>query len=70
MDDSNEYLNAMKSAALRYGVQYIETRTCGMTTLSEIYADCYENGTRGGHPTNEGQLRIGAYMARLLNGYL
>lgn len=70
MDDSNEYLNAMKSAALRYGVQYIETRTCGMTPLSEVYADCYENGTRGGHPTNAGQLRIGAYMARLLNGYL
>ena len=63
---NSEYIERMKEVALAYGIEYIETRTCGVTTLSEIYADCYESGTSGGHPTGAGQIKIGEYMTRLL----
>lgn len=49
-----------------YGVEYIETRTCGVTRFSDVYAECFENGVNGGHPTGVGQQKIGAYMTRLM----
>lgn len=61
-----EYITRMQEVCLMYGVEYIETRTCGVTTLSDVYAECYENGTNGGHPTGVGQQKIGAYMTRLM----
>lgn len=64
---NTEYIERMKEVALMYGIEYIETRTCGVTRFSDIYADCYENGTNGGHPTGTGQAKIGEYMTRLLN---
>jgi lysophospholipase L1-like esterase len=62
-----EYIERMKEVALAYGVEYIETRTCGVTTLSAVYADCYENGINGGHPTANGQNKIAEYMTRLMS---
>ena len=61
-----EYITRMQEVCLMYGVEYIETRTCGVTTLSDVYAECYENGTNGGHSTGVGQQKIGAYMTRLM----
>ena len=61
-----EYITRMQEVCLMYGVEYIETRTCGVTTLSDVYAECYESGTNGGHPTDVGQQKIGAYMTRLM----
>ena len=61
-----EYITRMQEVCLMYGVEYIETRTCGVTTLSDVYAECYESGTNGGHPTGVGQQKIGAYMTRLM----
>ena len=65
--DASTYIDKMKELCLRYGVEYIETRTCGITNISEIYADCFENGTSGGHPTAKGQQKIARYMARLFS---
>ena len=65
--DTSAYIDKMKELCLRYGVEYIETRTCGITNISEIYADCFENGTSGGHPTAKGQQKIARYMARLFS---
>lgn len=61
-----EYITRMQEVCLMYGVEYIETRTCGVTRFSGVYADCYENGVNGGHLTNAGQQKIGAYMTRLM----
>lgn len=63
-----EYLTRMQDVCLMYGVEYIETRTCGVTRFSDVYAECYERGVNGGHPTGVGQQKIGAYMTRLLRG--
>ena len=65
-----EYITRMQEVCLMYGVEYIETRTCGVTTLSDVYAQCYENGTNGGHPTGVGQQKIGAYMTRLMQSQM
>lgn len=61
-----EYITRMQEVCLMYGVEYIETRTCGVTRFSDVYAECYEYGTNGGHPTGVGQQKIGAYMTRLM----
>lgn len=61
-----EYITRMQEVCLMYGVEYIETRTCGVTRFSDAYAECYENGVNGGHPTGVGQQKIGAYMTRLM----
>ena len=61
-----EYITRMQEVCLMYGVEYIETRTCGVTRFSDVYAECYERGTNGGHPTGVGQQKIGAYMTRLM----
>lgn len=61
-----EYITRMQEVCLMYGVEYIETRTCGVTRFSDVYAECYESGTNGGHPTVVGQQKIGAYMTRLM----
>ena len=60
------FLARMREVCLMYGVEYIETRTCGVTRFSDVYAECYEKGVNGGHPTVEGQQKIGAYMTRLI----
>lgn len=65
-----EYITRMQDVCLMYGVEYIETRTCGVTRFSDVYADCYENGVNGGHPTGVGQQKIGAYMTRLMKSKL
>lgn len=68
LSNSNiEYIERMKEVALLYGIEYIETRTCGVTTLSTVYADCYESGVKGGHPTANGQNKIAEYMTRLMS---
>lgn len=63
---SSEYITRMHEVCLMYGVEYIETRTCGVTRFSDVYAECYESGVNGGHPTTAGQQKIGAYMTRLM----
>lgn len=65
--DNNDFITRMKEVALLYGIEYIETRTCGVTTLSAVYADCYESGVNGGHPTRVGQAKIAEYMTRLMS---
>lgn len=65
-----EYITRMQDVCLMYGVEYIETRTCGVTRFSDVYADCYEMGVNGGHPTGVGQQKIGAYMTRLMKSKL
>lgn len=65
---NTSYIDRMKEVALMYGVEYIETRTCGVTKYSDIYADCYEAGVNGGHPTTNGQYKIAEYMTRLMSG--
>lgn len=65
-----EYITRMQEVCLMYGVEYIETRTCGVTRFSDVYAECYENGVNGGHPTGVGQQKIGAYMTRLMQSKL
>lgn len=61
-----EYITRMQEVCLMYGVEYIEIRTCGVTRFSDVYAECFENGVNGGHPTGVGQQKIGAYMTRLM----
>ena len=63
-----EYIGVMKEVCLMYGVEYIETRTCGISKYSDIYADYWEAGTAGGHPTDDGHIAIGRYMARIVSG--
>lgn len=65
-DTAAPFVERMKEVCLMYGVEYIETRTCGITKYSDIYADCWENGVNGGHPSGVGQQKIGAYMTRLM----
>lgn len=65
--DASTYIDKMKELCLRYGVEYIETRTCGITNISEIFADCFESGVNGGHPTTKGQQKIAEYMTRLFS---
>lgn len=65
-----EYITRMQEVCLMYGVEYIETRTCGVTRFSDVYAECYEAGANGGHPTGAGQQKIGAYMTRLMKSKL
>lgn len=65
-DTTAPYVKRMQEVCLMYGVEYIETRTCGITKYSDIYADCWENGVNGGHPSGVGQNKIGAYMTRLM----
>lgn len=60
------YITRMKEICMMYGIQYIETRTCGVSPLITAHAECFEAGVAGGHPTNAGQQRIGDYMARLM----
>ena len=62
----SEYITRMQEVCLMYGVEYIETRTCGVTRFSDVYAECYEAGVNGGHPTGVGQQKIGEYMTRLM----
>lgn len=64
------FIERMKEVCLMYGVEYIETRTCGITKYSDIYADCWEAGVNGGHPSGLGQQKIGAYMTRLMQSKL
>lgn len=63
----DEYVEIMKEVCLMYGVEYIETRTCGISKYSDIYEDCWEAGTGGGHPTEKGHIAIGKYMARIVS---
>ena len=60
------YITRMKEICMMYGIQYIETRTCGVSPLITAHAECFEAGVAGGHPTNAGQQRIGDYMASLM----
>ena len=60
------YITRMQTVCMAYGVQYIETRTCGVSPLVTAHAAYFENGVKGGHPTGSGQQRIGEYMARLM----
>ena len=64
--DPEPYIARMKSICMAYGITYIETRTCGVSPLINAHAECFEAGTSGGHPTNAGQQRIGAYMTQVM----
>lgn len=66
-DVVSPYIERMKEVCLIYGVEYIETRTCGITKYSDAFADYWEGGINGGHPLSKGHARIGQYMARLIN---
>ena len=65
-NDPTPYIARMQTVCMAYGVQYIETRTCGVSPLVTAHADCFEGGVNGGHPTDSGQQRIGEYMTRLM----
>lgn len=60
------YVERMKEVCLMYGVEYIETRACGVTKYSDVYADLWEAGTGGGHPTVAGHAAIGNYMTDVI----
>ena len=60
------FIKRMQEVCLLYGVEYIETRTCGITKYSDVFADMWESGTGGGHPVSNGYTRIGEYMGRLM----
>lgn len=62
-----EYIEIMREVCLMYGVEYIETRTCGISKYSDAYAECWESGTAGGHPTDAGHTAIGKHMARIVS---
>lgn len=64
--DPTPYITRMQTVCMAYGVQYIETRTCGVSPLVTAHAAYFEGGVNGGHPTNSGQQRIGEYMTRLM----
>lgn len=66
-DVVSPYIERMKEVCLIYGVEYIETRTCGITKYSSVFADYWEGGINGWHPLSKGRARIGQYMARLIN---
>lgn len=63
----DNYIERMKKICVLYGIEYIETRTCGITTMSAAYNECWEMGASGGHPTTAGQEHIGKYFARILH---
>ena len=68
--NTQEYISRMQEICLFYGVEYIETRTCGMTQFVNAYEEFYENGTSGGHPTSIGQDRIAEAMTlKMLHNY-
>ena len=68
--NTQEYISRMQEICLFYGVEYIETRTCGMTQYVNAYEEFYENGTSGGHPTSIGQDRIAEAMTlKMLHNY-
>lgn len=58
----------LKEVGILYGVDYIETRTCGISRALTEDRLAWEGNTEGasytGHPSGEGQTRIGQYMAR------
>lgn len=64
--DSVPYTNAIKGISEWYGVQYMDTLTCGISTMSDSYDDCWQiPGTiDGGHPTVLGHEYIGKGIAR------
>lgn len=64
--DPTPYITRMQTVCMAYGVQYIETRTCGVSPLVTAHAAYFEDGVNGGHPTGSGQQRIGEYMTRLM----
>ncbi len=69
--DVSSYINRLKALALLYGVEYIETRYCGMSTLASD-GKYFEgnpstpNPTSSYHPTQIGHKVIGEYMARTM----
>ena len=64
--DVSQYINRLKDLSIVYGVQFVETRYCGISPYIDADADYYEYGTGGGHPTATGQTRIGEAMARIM----
>lgn len=64
--DCDLYVNAIKEISDWYAVQYMDTLTCGVSTLSAIYEDCWElpNSITGGHPNIKGHEYIGKGIAR------
>ena len=62
----NPYIERMKEICLLYGIEYIETRTCGITKYSDVYADLWESGTSGGHPQDSGKIKIGNALANII----
>lgn len=62
----NPYIERMKEICLLYGIEYIETRTCGITKYSDVYSDLWEAGTSGGHPQEKGQNKIGNALANII----
>ena len=61
------YLDRLKTLALMYGVQYIDTFNMGIAPWMASERAKYQKGVYDEHPTDDlGQKRIGDYMARLL----
>lgn len=62
--DLTPYIDAMKMIAEKYNVQYMDTLSCGVSRLSDVYSDCWENGVNGGHPNDKGYKYIGKAIAQ------
>ena len=62
--DLTPYIDAMKMIAEKYNVQYMDTLSCGVSRLSDVYSDCWEYGVNGGHPKDKGYKYIGKAIAQ------
>lgn len=59
------YLSAIMDCCLRYGIKFIDTRVCGYSRYVPNQAH-YFAGPGNGHPSGDGQHRIGRYMTRIM----
>lgn len=66
LQECEPYVEAIKSISEWYAVEYMDTLTCGLSTLSAVYSDCWElpNVITGGHPNAKGHEYIGKGIAR------
>lgn len=77
--DISAWIDRLKELAILYSVEYVEVRSCGISTLAADvkYFDAgaqaaIEAGTSigGGHPSDAGQRRIAEAMARIMQCHL
>lgn len=70
----HSYLDRLQDLAMMYGVDYIDTISCGISYWLTEDFEAYSVDTRPGHvnthPNDAARQRIGEYMARLMLGNL